>query len=92
MKRIKSNIVLFLLPANIILARKLASIGQNKKEIMILIGQMVALVFTIFFMSLWVRIDMDLITNAVIITALIMIIISIVLQIDRIASMIGKES
>jgi len=91
MKNNNSSIVLFLLLANIILAKKLASIGQTKKEIMIFSGQLFAIPFIFLGMILLLRSN-DPLNVVVIIATLGMIGIALILQLQKIADMIGKES
>lgn len=66
--------------------------NQIKKEVMILVGQLITIPFVIMFMVLWIKIDVDPIAIAVMITSLIMILISVTMQICRVINMIGKES
>ena len=66
--------------------------NQIKKEVMILVGQLITIPFVIMFMVLWIKIDIDPIAIAVMITSLIMILTSVTMQICRVTNMIGKES
>lgn len=91
MKNNNSSIVLFLLLANIILARKLAGIGQTKKEIMIFSSQLFTVPFVLLGMILLLKSN-DPINIVVIFATIGMIGIALILQLQKIASMIGKES
>lgn len=66
--------------------------NRNKNNILILIGQLVTIPFMILIIVRWIQIGADPITILVLLVALMMLLISITLQIGKVANTIGKES
>jgi len=67
---------------------------QTKKEVLILVGQLISIPFVVMFMLwlIYVDIDIDIVTITVLALSLMMILIGSVIQIAKICNMVEKES